>query len=107
MKDFYKVLEKYIILLLIQSLFGMPWFYLRFILFDSFSQESILNYIPTIAEYIVKITVMILLFMDFKKYDLKLKYLSIISVLFAPLFGIVIFSLLLIEKNSKVNKIRE
>ncbi len=103
MKDFYKIIEKYVILLLIQALFGMPWFYLRFVLFENLRPGSIQDYVPTIAEYVVKITVMILLFMDFKKYDLKLKFLAIISVLLTPLLGIVIFSLLLIEKNSKTN----
>ena len=101
MREFIKVINKYVILLIISSLFGMPWFYLRYLLFHDYRPDSIVNSIPTIVNYAIRLIVIILLIVDFKKSDLKNVVLTCIAALFFPLLGIVIFSILLIESERK------
>ena len=99
MKEFIKKINKYIILLIISSLFGMPWFYFRFIIFEYAGPDSIIESIPTIVDYLIRLIVIILLIIDFKKENLKNMVLTCIATLFYPLLGIIIFSILLIEKG--------
>jgi len=103
MKEFITKINKYIILIIIQSISGMPWIYLRnFILEIPYSgEESIIDYVPTIITYSIKLIIIILLIIDFRKENLKFMILSCITVLFFPLLGVVIFSLLLLEKELK------
>lgn len=101
MKDFIRKINKYIILMIISSLFGMPWFYVRFLLFEPQMHDefSIVDSIPTLADYAIRLIVIILLIIDFRKEYLKNVVITCIAALFFPLLGIVIFSILLIEKN--------
>lgn len=99
MKDFIKKLNKYIILMIVSSLFGMPWFYFRHLIFQYNGPDSIIEFIPTLVDYAVRLTVTVLLIIDFKKEGLKNLVLTCIAALFFPLLGIVIFAILLIENN--------
>lgn len=99
MKDFIKKINKYVILMIVSSLFGMPWFYFRRLIFEYNGPDSIIESIPTFIDYAIRLTVIILLIIDFKKENLKNVVLTCIATLFFPLLGIVIFSLLLIESN--------
>jgi hypothetical protein len=99
MKDFIKTINKYVILMIVSSLFGMPWFYFRHLIFEYNGPDSIIESIPTFIDYAIRLTVIILLIIDFKKENLKNVVLTCIATLFFPLLGIVIFSILLIESN--------
>ncbi|MFO7869726.1 MAG: hypothetical protein R6U95_10560 [Bacteroidales bacterium] len=99
MKDFVKKLNKYVILMIVSSLFGMPWFYLRHLIFEYNGPDSIIESIPTLIDYAVRLTVTVLLIIDFKKEGLKNVVLTCVAALFFPLLGIVIFAILLLENN--------
>ena len=71
MKDFIKRLNKYVILMIISSLFGMPWFYLRFLIFEYKGSDSFVESIPTIIIYTIRLIVIILLIIDFRKRESK------------------------------------
>jgi hypothetical protein len=99
MREFIKTINKYAILLIVSSLFGMPWFYLRYLIFDDYRPDSIINFIPTFVDYLIRLIVIVLLIIDFKKNNLKNIVVTTIATLFFPLLGIVMFSILLIEKR--------
>ena len=102
MNEFIKTINKYVILLILVSIFGMPWFHIRFWLYDMYPAGSFVDSIPSIVDYLTRISVVILLILDFKKYNLKNVVISCISALFFPLLGIVIFSIMYLE-NKKAN----
>ncbi|MGE0088536.1 MAG: hypothetical protein AB7S50_03570 [Bacteroidales bacterium] len=99
MKDFIKKINKYIILLIVSSLFGMPWFYFRHLIFKYNGPDSVIESIPLFIDYAIRLAVICLLIIDFKKEHIKNVGLTCIAALFYPLLGIVIFSILLIENN--------
>lgn len=104
MKELIRTLNKYIILLIIYSSFGMPWFYIKhFILanYPNIMDGNFLFYenIPTIVDYFIRITILILIIIDFRKENLKNVILTSIATFFFPLLGVVIFSILLLEKH--------
>lgn len=101
MREFIRTINKYVILLIISSLFGMPWVYLRYLLFPDYRPDSIINSIPIYIDYLIRLIVIILLIIDFKKNDLKNVVLTCIAALFFPLLGIVVFSIILIESERK------
>jgi hypothetical protein len=104
MNELIKALNKYVILLIISSLFGVPWFYIRYSVFKDFSPDSILNSIPTLMEYLTRLIVIVLLIIDFKKYRIKNAIISCVAALFFPLLGIVTFGILLLgNERNKVN----
>lgn len=99
MNKFIKTLNKYVILLLVVSIFGMPWFYLRSWIYEIYPPGSFVDSIPGIVGYLIRIIVIILLITDFKKYNLKNVLISCVSALFFPLLGIVIFAIMYLEKE--------
>lgn len=101
MNEFIKKLNKYIVLLIISSLFGMPWAYFRFLIFEYSGPDSIIESIPIIIEYLIKIAVVVLLIIDFKKDKLKNVGLTCIAAFLFPLLGIVTYGLLLIDKERR------
>ena len=104
MREFIKTINKYAILLIVSSLFGMPWFYLRYLFFKNYVPDSFVDSIPTIVDYLIRLIVIVLLIIDFKKTNLKNIILTCIAALFFPLLGIVIFSILWIEnERNKAN----
>ena len=104
MNKFIKVINKYVILLIVISIFGMPWFYIRFLIFPNYSYDSIVNSIPTLVDYLIRLIVIILLIIDFKKYGLKNVLISCIGALFFPLLGIVIFAIMFLgDEKTKAN----
>jgi cytochrome bd-type quinol oxidase subunit 2 len=113
MNKFIKILNKYVALLIIYALFGMPWHYIRFFFLKNYNYnpDSIINIdsIPTYADYLLCIIVIILLIIDFKKYNLKGVIFSCIAALFFPLLGITILAILLLldEKKSYEQEINE
>jgi hypothetical protein len=101
MNEFTRLLNKYLIVLIVSTLFGMPWVYLRYLVFENFGPETIIEYIPKIVEYSIKIIVIILLIIDMRKYKMKNIIVTCFAALLFPLLGIVMFtiSLLLQQKN--------
>lgn len=99
MNDFIRTINKYALLLIVVSLFGMPWFHIRFWLYDLYPPDSFIDSIPSVVDYLIRIIVIILLITDFRKYNLKNVVISCISALFFPLLGIVIFSIMYLEKQ--------
>jgi len=101
MTEFVKTINKYVILLIVSSLFGVPWLYFRLLIFEDFRSDSIVSYIPTILDYSIRLVTIVLLIIDFKRYNLKNVVLSCIGALFFPLLGIVVFVIILLgqEKN--------
>ena len=103
MNEFIKKINKYVILLIISSLFGMPWLYARYLIFEYSGPDSIIESIPTIIDYLIKLTVIVLLIIDFKKEQLKNIVLTCIAAFLYPLLGIVIFAIMLIDKERKAS----
>lgn len=104
MKEIIKTLNKYVILLIISSLFGMPWFYIMNLLYSNYpnlvsATYSFYDNIPTIAQFIIKIAITILIIIDCKKEKLTNIIVTAIATFCFPLLGIVIFSILLLEKQ--------
>jgi asparagine N-glycosylation enzyme membrane subunit Stt3 len=99
MNEFIKTINKYVILLIVVSLFGKPWFQIRIWLYDLYPPGSFVDSIPSIVDYLIRITVIILLIIDFKEYKLKNVVISCISALFFPLLGIVILAIMYLEKE--------
>lgn len=101
MNKFFKIINKYIILIIIDSLFGIPWIQIRYWFFGNLQPDSFINSIPNIVDYLIRIIVIILLIMDYRKFKLKNVVISCISALFYPLLGIVIFAILYLEKEKE------
>jgi|GEM_PF-1133731 len=106
MKELIRTLNKYVILLIVSSLFGMPWFYIKNLIYSNYPNimrlsysYSFFDYIPTIAEFLIKIAITILIIIDCKKEKLNNVILISIATFCFPLLGIVIFSILLLEKQ--------
>ena len=100
-----KILNKYIVLLILWSIVSMTWIYVQPIFMrkgmlssSNFESYSLINSLPTYIDYIIRIIIVILIAIDFKKHKLNYVVLTCIATLFYPLLGIVILSLLLIEK---------
>ena len=108
MNKFIKALNKYIILFIIVSLFQRLWMYLRAFLYSSVdydsSKISYIDYMPTVVDYLITLTTIVLLIIDFRKYQLKNVVIACIASLFFPLLGVVIFAIvfLLNEKAEAV-----
>lgn len=94
-----KPLTKYIILLIINYFIFIPWNYF-FIITEHKSFESLIKF-QTFSDYGVRIIITILLAIDFNKLKLKYALLACISSLFYPLLGIIVFSLLFLEKEKQ------
>ena len=101
-----KILNKYIVLLILWSIVSMAWIYIQPIFMrkgilssTDFESYSLINSLPTYIDYIIRIIIVILLAIDFKRHKLNYIVLTCIATLFYPLLGIVILSLLLIEKR--------
>ena len=87
--------------MIISSLFGMPWFYVQNLLFEINNNETyaLATSIPNYVNYLIRLIILILLIIDFRKMNLKYIVLSCIATLFYPLLGVVILSLLILEKE--------
>ena len=107
MNKFIKILNKYIILIIIQSLFGMPWHHIRSLLTKTYNYcpnpDSInyIDYIPSAVNFLIRIISIMLLIIDFKKYKLRGVIFACIAALFFPLLGVVIFAVLLLLEEKK------
>ncbi len=87
--------------MIVSSLFGMPWFYVRHLIFDFNNHETftLVTSIPGYVDYLIRLITIILLIIDFRREKLKYLVLACISALFFPLLGIIMFSLLYLEKG--------
>lgn len=103
MSKLLKVLNKYIILLIISSLFVIPWIYVNVFMLDSLDRATydLLQSIPNFVNYLIRLIVIALLIIDFRKENLKHVVLACIAALFYPLLGIVVFALLMLEKEKE------
>ncbi len=103
------ILNKYIIILILWSIIGMVWIYIQPILMrkgifssSDFESYSFINLLPTYLDYLIRLVIVFLIAIDLKKYKLNHIVLTCIATLIYPLFGIVILSLLLMDKwNNK------
>ncbi len=100
-----KILNKYIILLILWSIIGMAWIYIQPIIMrkgilsaNDFESYSFINSLPTYFDYVIRIIIVILMGIDLKKHKLNHIVLTCFATLFYPLLGIVILSLLLMDK---------
>jgi hypothetical protein len=96
-----KKINKYIILMIVSSIFGMPWFYVRHLLFDINNRETyaLIDSIPGYVDYLIRLITIVFLIIDFRREHLKYLVLACIAALFFPLLGIIMFSLLYLEKG--------
>jgi len=103
MSKLLKVLNKYIIVLIVLALFGMPWIYVRHLMFDMTNHETfnLVDSIPGYVNYLIRLIVIVLLIIDFRKEKLKHVMLACVAALFYPLLGIVVFALLMLEKEKE------
>jgi len=107
MKELLKKLNKYIILLIVHSILGMSWIYISIFLnvkFPNINDESslrtILNFIPNIFDYLIRLIIIVLIIIDFRRENLRYAVLASVAAFFYPLLGILIFSLLFLEKQT-------
>ncbi|MBF0598455.1 hypothetical protein [Faecalibacter rhinopitheci] len=91
-------LKKYIWFFIIGGILSLPfnWFF-KLDMDKFFEINATIGYL----QIGIKIIIAILLYFDFSKENLsnKYKYFAVFSSLFYGLFGVVIFSLLFLEKN--------
>lgn len=85
--------------MILSSMFGMPWFYIRHWIFEYGGPDSVIDSIPTFVSYFFKIIIIIFLISDFKKENLKNLVLTCIAAFFYPLLGVTIFAILMIQKE--------
>ena len=101
MNKLLQVLKKYIILFILSSLFGNPWFYIS--LFLSANQDEaaiqLFNSFPNYVDFALKLVIIVLLIVDFKKEKLKHVVLTCIAAFFYPLLAVLILALLLLERK--------
>jgi len=100
-KKFIQTLNKYVVLFIVSGLFGMPWIYLRNFIIETVGYHDFIEYFPTIIDYLIRLIIIVLLVVDFRKERLKNVWLTCIATLLYPLLGVVIFTVLLIEKEKK------
>jgi len=98
--NLFEYLKKYIWLFIFGGILSLPfnWFF-KFDMDKFLEINETLNYV----QIGLKIVIVILLYFDFSKENIsnKYKYLAVFSSLFYGLLGIVIFSLLFLEKKSE------
>jgi len=107
MKELIKILNKYIILLIVSFLLETFWsYFIQYIIYYNYQSvlidsylSSYIGYIPTIIQLLIKITITVLIIIDLKKENLRHIVLTSIATFCYPLLGIVIFSILLLEKK--------
>jgi hypothetical protein len=100
MKEFIRIINKYVIILLISAILGKAWYYLQFLLMDNLKIGHDIGRIYSyVITWTINLLVIILLIIDFKKYELKYAVLSCFAALFFPLFGVVLFALFYMEKR--------
>jgi len=107
MEELIKTLNKYVILLIVSYLFGMPWIYIRNLLYGNSIitiGESYTNFfidsIPNIVDFLIRIAVTVLIIIDCRKENLRNVTLTSIAAFCFPLLGVVIFSILILEKQN-------
>ena len=98
MKKFTKKINKYIVLLIISSVFGRPWTYAKPFIFGYNTSNSLMDLMPVYIEYGLRLVIVALLIIDFRKENLKYIVLTAIATCFYPLLGAVVFAILLLEK---------
>lgn len=103
MNKLMKVLNKYLIALIVMSLFGMSWIYVRHLMFDMTNHETfnLIDSITGYVNYLTRLIVIVLLIIDFRKEKLKHVVLACLAALFYPLLGVVVFALLMLEKEKE------
>lgn len=100
MKEYIRTINKYVILLIIETLFSMFGIYISFRLFGVSDFENI-RVVPVLVDYLIRLVIIVLLIFDSMKYKLKYTFVSCVAALFYPLLGIVVFSVLMISKQTK------
>lgn len=96
--NLYKYLQKYIFIFILGGILSLPfnWFF-------KLDMDKFVNISETLGYFQIglKIVIAILLYIDFSKEKLSAnyKYLAVFSSLFYGFLGIVIFSLLFLEKD--------
>lgn len=101
MSDFIRTLNKYLILLIISALFGVPWMYAKLSIVELTGYYQFYDQLPTIVDYVTKLVIIVFLIRDFKKDKLGGIVLTCIATLLYPLLGVVILAVLLIDKEKK------
>lgn len=101
MNQYLTATKKYILLLLIGSIFEFIWFYLLPMLLGEIENPLFLTISPA-GDYFwftIKIIMVILLFADFQKREFKHYWPTFLCTLFYPLLGLVVFSILLLKDD--------
>ena len=101
MTDFIRKLNKYLVLIIISGLFGIPWMYAKMSIAELIGYHQFYDQLPTIVDYVIRLVIIIFLVKDFKKEKLRGILLTCIATLLYPLLGVVIFAVLLIDKERK------
>jgi len=94
-----KSLIKYVIIILVGSLFGMPYI---FVLMKLFPDPNHILYvqlhsIPTYLSYFIKIATTVLLLIDGYKHKIRFKYLIALTGFFIPMLGVIVYALLFLN----------
>ena len=101
---FMKLFNKYIMLVIVSGLLGMPLIYLRnYFFLDNDQVFKILGSIFSYSNWAFKLIFIVLLIIDFKKEELPYIGLAIVATLFYPFMGIVLFAIMYLLKNIEGN----
>jgi hypothetical protein len=107
MKELLKKLNKYIILLIVQSIYSMFWIYIRIflnarcpVINNESSLSTFINFLPDIFDYSIRLIILILIIIDFRRENLRYIILACFATFLYPLLGILIFALLFLEKQT-------
>jgi hypothetical protein len=90
-------LNKYIFILIISAILGMPWLFASYLirLENTIDWLEVINYV----NIIIKLLIAVLVLYDCKKLKLNPIFLIVVATVVYPLFGIVLMSLIIIEKS--------
>jgi len=104
MKDFKKLLSKYVVLCIVLSIYAISIPYIRkLLLMRLVNSYDIIDLIQTTLYIVIKLIIIVLLIIDFKKHKLKNIVITCFAAFFSPILGVLIFVIMLFEKNQNKN----
>ena len=101
MNELLRRLTKYLIILTFSSVFSFSWFYIEILFYEIDFNITIMDQIPSIVGTLIQIAVAVMLFIESRKLNLPLKFLTLLAALYFPLLGVVIFSINLLTKEQE------
>ena len=97
-----KLITKYGIIILLNSIFGYLWFRISHLFFNpvmtDITKQNLFYSLPSYLSYFIQLIVCILLILDIRKYAIRFWLIPVIG-LFYPVFGVAVFLILYITQQ--------